>query len=234
MSFGEYLGAGAATTKLLLHLNGNSNDSSGNGLNGTDTNINYSKAYGKFNEGALFNGTNSKITLPISSILDFQMSSHTITVWIKVNGYPSVNPAGIIGKGSYVANTSYYITRISTKGKAQHLISSNADAQYDLFSSTDSLATGIWHCITFTWDKPNRSIKYYLNGSLKSGTMTNIGASLPVYQESKAAYVGANNLTGTYGFFNGNMDELIYENRIWSATEIQKYYTNALGRFAIL
>ena len=37
MSFGEYLGAGSSTTKLLLHLNGNSNDSSGNGNNGTVT-----------------------------------------------------------------------------------------------------------------------------------------------------------------------------------------------------
>ena len=48
MSLGEYIPN--SNTKLLLHLNGNSTDSSGNGNNGTDTNITYGLGYGKFGQ----------------------------------------------------------------------------------------------------------------------------------------------------------------------------------------
>jgi len=34
MSLGQYIGAGTANTDGLYHLDGNSNDSSGNGRNG--------------------------------------------------------------------------------------------------------------------------------------------------------------------------------------------------------
>ena len=61
MSLGEYNGAGSGTTKLLAHLNGNSNDSSGNANNGSDTNITYSLANGKLGQGAGFNGSSSLI-----------------------------------------------------------------------------------------------------------------------------------------------------------------------------
>ena len=61
-TLGEYLGAGASTTKLLLHLNGKSTDSSGNGNNGTNSNITYSLANGKFGQGAGFNGSSNSIS----------------------------------------------------------------------------------------------------------------------------------------------------------------------------
>ena len=63
--------------------------------------------------------------------------------------------------------------------------------------------------------------------------MTNGGASLPVYQESINGYIGYSQI-GNIGFFNGSLDEIIFESRIWTQQEVQKYYTNALGRFAIL
>ena len=83
MSFGEYLVAGSATTKLLLNMNGNSNDSSGNNNNGVDTGIYYSKEYGRFNEGARFNGSTSKIKG--SSNLGINGGNITILTWVKFN-----------------------------------------------------------------------------------------------------------------------------------------------------
>lgn len=229
MSFGEFIAT--PNSKLILHLNGNSNDSSGNGLNGTDTNVTYGKQYGKFNDGGLFNGSTSKIALPSSTNLDLQSFSHTTISWVKISGYVgSGRWYYIYGKGSYANSATYYAGRITSAGKLQHLISSNTDAQYDLFTSTASLQLGVWNNIIFTWDKPNRVIKYYLNGALMAGTMTNVGASLPVYTETANTFIGASN-RGDYGFLNGNLDEVAFENKIWTQQETQKYYTNALGWF---
>jgi hypothetical protein len=32
-------------------------------------------------------------------------------------------------------------------------------------------------------------------------------------------------------FWSGAIDEVIIENRAWTASEVKKYYTNSLGRF---
>jgi hypothetical protein len=230
MSFGEFIGSGPSVSKLILHMNGNSNDSSGNVLNGIDKYITYSEANGRFNEGAVFNGINSKITLPASTILDLHMFSHTVIYWVKLTANPSVLWGYLAGKGSYSLNKTYWASRIRNNGKIEHLISSNSDSQYDFFSSTPTLPLGAWNCIIFTWDKTNRVIKCYLNGSLITGTMTNGGASLPVYQETINTYVGVDNLNN-YGYLNGSMDSPIFESGIWTPEKCQKYYTNALGRF---
>jgi len=51
--------------KGYWRLNGNSNDASGNGNNGTDTNITYSQANGVLNGGAGFaSDFNSRISFP--------------------------------------------------------------------------------------------------------------------------------------------------------------------------
>ena len=71
MSAGEYLGAGSTTTKLLLHLNGNSNDSSGNGNNGTVYGATLTTdRFGNANSANSFNGTNNYIEIPNSTSID--------------------------------------------------------------------------------------------------------------------------------------------------------------------
>lgn len=61
MSIGEFWPS--INLARLYHLNGNSIDYSGNGQNGADTNISYAAAYGKFGQGAAFNGSSSKINI---------------------------------------------------------------------------------------------------------------------------------------------------------------------------
>lgn len=73
MTLGEYLPN--SNTKLLLHLNGSSADSSGNNNNGTDTSITYSQANGKFGQGAGFDSTSDKILIANESQFDFERTT---------------------------------------------------------------------------------------------------------------------------------------------------------------
>jgi hypothetical protein len=48
----------------LYRFEGNANDASGAGNNGSAANVSYGLGYGKHAQGANFNGSNAKITLP--------------------------------------------------------------------------------------------------------------------------------------------------------------------------
>ena len=230
MALGEYIGAGSSVTKGLWHLNGNSNDDSGNGNNGSDTDITYSNDYGKFGQGASFNGSSSKITLAQSTTLDLHMWSHTISAWIYLNGSGQYI---LFGKGSYAANKTQWKTRIqvSTR-KIEHFITHSADTGIDYFITTGGLSLYTWYYLTLIYDKSARNISCYINGFPFAGTFTPV-SSFTSAAESINAYIGCEP-NGTSNWFNGYLDEIIFENRIWTAVEIQKYYTMAKGRFGNL
>jgi len=71
----------------LWHLDGNSNDSTANGGNGTDTSISYSSVNGYFNQGAGLNGSTSKISINNNAILT-PANAITIGFWMKPSGAP--------------------------------------------------------------------------------------------------------------------------------------------------
>ena len=76
------------TSGLVAHwpFNGNANDASGNGYNGTPTNVSYTTGFnGISNTAALFNGTSSYIDVAYQSGLN--LDSFSICAMVKVNGY---------------------------------------------------------------------------------------------------------------------------------------------------
>ena len=100
-------------------------------------------------------------------------------------------------------------------------------------ADTSTIPVGVWTLVTFTGD--SSSLKIYVNSLLKNAvawsgyfnvpTTTNdlgIGVKIEAGSPADPAY------------FDGQMDEILIENRDWTQQEIQKYYTNALGRFATL
>jgi len=212
---GEYLGAGASTTKLLLHLNGNSTDSSGNGNDGTDTAITYSLANGKFGQGAGFNGSSSKIT---STIDNFGTGNFTISLFMKTSqGTTRV----VFGKtsnvdsdaGGYVFYNDTYDGYVFKFGTTKLVIGS---------------LPSVWTNFIVTRDG---NIGYiYINGSYAVSV-----SGISGYNQNSASGVftlgtspGSN---WTPRFYSGAIDEVIVENRAWTASEIKKYYTYSKGRF---
>jgi hypothetical protein len=229
MTNGEYLGAGSGTTKLLLHLNGSSTDTSGNGNNGTDTSITYSQANGKFGQGAGFNGSSSAINLnKTASSLGFSTSTMTYSVWFKTTA--SGSQYYLIGVPNNSGFTFYGFggLRVNSSTTAGFVFYNTGGTFYESYPTVGTLNDGNWHNIVVTLDGSNWKI--YFEGLLKATTAYTGSIS---YDGSRFPAVGARVENSFGNYWNGSIDEVIIENRAWSAEEIKKYYTYAKGQFGL-
>lgn len=214
MSLGVYNGAGAGITKLLLHLEGSSADSSGNSNNGTDTNITY--VNGRYGQCASFNGSSSKIVTGTTG-LPTGTASRTLSFWV----YKTTTSNSVAyGYGTNLANNSTYGIYID-----------NARIFFWGFNDDYNTGTDItlnkWENIIVTYN--GTSVAVYLNGNLVSSHNKTLAT------QNTYSVVGAYGFGGATGsVITGLIDEVIIENRAWSAEEVKKYYSYAMGRFATL
>lgn len=222
-TLGEYLGAGSGTTKLLLHLNGSSADSSGNGNNGTDTSVTYSQANGYLGQGAGFNGTSSQITtsVPINFNNDFTVNirfnySSEVSGW---NWLLNFNDYGTSGSQAITIATNGTRIRCSY-GTWFTQIPSDSGSQPVLASNT-------WHLLTFV--RSGSNVITYHNGSQYGATTATTTSTIPT---SGTMRLGRGPSTGDW--YGGKIDEVIIENVAWSAEKIKQYYTFTKGRFGTI
>ena len=230
MTLGEYLPN--LNTKLLLHLNGNSTDSSGNGNNGTDTAITYSQANGKFGQGAGFNGSTSHTS--IASTLGLTNNTNrTMSCWVKMNaelsGADSYGAFMAISHADIDINFRFGYWRESNVNKLAFDRGKYAVGTTQVKYNID-LGTANWYHLLMTWDGTN--IIGYLNGN-SVGTAGFSGNGNNGYNDYTNIGCDNNNSTGA-NFINTCIDEVIVEARAWSAAEVKKYYSFSRGRFGII
>lgn len=223
MSFGEFIKT--TNTVGLWHFNGNANDESGNGLNGANIGtVVYSKANGKFNEGAGSFLTNSSvIRVEDNNLLD--LTTFTISVWFKVN---SVWDGVMIAKfrSASATDINYYIDTARGDNRVRILLSPNGT--FTEITIPKRLVNNTWYNVIIT--AGSGSLKAYINSKLEYSTIYT--GAIPT--NSHPLVIGgrlSKNGVAYDSYLDGCIDEVFIENRIWTAQEIQKYYTNALGRF---
>jgi hypothetical protein len=224
MTNGTYLGAGTATTKILWHLDGNSNDSSGNANNGTDTAMSYALANGKFGQGALGNGTTSK-AVKATNIGIAGTDALTVSMWFKLTGE--------IGSGAYCFWSIY--STLTADRYIQMLYEYNAGSR-----RLRVLASGTNLYYTVALGSTNWYNMILTRASGSGGNVALYLNSANVIAPSAGGTTGA--ALNSFNLFNdtsttwfpGSADEVIVENTAWSAQKIQKYYTFAKGRFGII
>lgn len=227
MSLGEYNGAGSGTTKLLLHLNGNSTDSSGNSNSGTDTSITYSQANGKFGQGAGFNGSSSKIVVPYNSSLD--TNNITISTWVKFTATPPANASRIIERDSGSGATRLWILGTNASDTTIGFVCwDSAGTISQAESGGYSLSQNVWHHVVGIWD--GVSVKRYVDGLLYG---TSVAATGNLRGGNQPLQLG-NDYPGIGRPLTGEIDEVIIENVAWSAEKVKQYYTFTKGRFGII
>lgn len=219
MSLGEYIKT--PNTIGLWHFNGNANDDSGNGLNGSNVGtVIYSKSNGKFNEGAGGFFTNSSyISIADNNLLD--LTTFTISVFVKITVFKGVIYAKF--RSAYV-DGNYYLDTAGRSNRLRFLYASNG-TQTNL-TINKSLSSGVWYNVIVTAGGGN--IKAYINAELIS-TSTYTGT---IATNAHPLTIGTRATDYSYNYLDGNIDELIIENVIWDQTQIQKYYTQSLGRYA--
>lgn len=203
-------------------LNGNSNDYSGNGNNGTDTNITYSQSNGKLNQGAGFNGTSSIINTS-SIVFSGQI---TINAWVKIpssymNNNPAVFSIRTVGD-TYRFDGLAWHGSLAYKVQFQHYNGSS----WVQVQSLSALSVG-WHMITYSYNPGTTGgMQISIDGSLNN--TVNPHATFSV---TAPLSIGANRLLASDYFFSSAIDEVIYDNAIWSPARIKNEYSRIKGFF---
>lgn len=192
-------------------FNGNANDESGNGNNGTVNGATLtSDRNGVVNQAYSFDpNSNSNINIPFSSSLNSIQNGITLSAWIYMDGgTPAGTPPRILElRGAYGGGGDAGFVMLATdnnnSSRAFELRWYNNNGNSNLhFSPTNSTLTSLnWHLISFTADGVIGVAKYYFDGVLQS-TSTNDIITQCNYNNNPLIIGAEPNLLGKWGGAN--------------------------------
>ena len=159
------------------------------------------------NNALNFDGVDDYVAIPSVAT---NLKTFTIEMWVKPT---TINASGIVA----LLNTNSWDT---TNGGSVHfqvesgkLIISVCGITTGWPSSNTWLVMKAWQHLAVTYDQPNNTVKFYVNGMLVS----TVNKPLPVAKVDVAC-IGS--WTGTDRFFNGSIDEVRVWNTVRTAGEI--------------
>jgi uncharacterized repeat protein (TIGR02543 family) len=189
-------------------FNGNANDESFNGNNGTVNGATLTTdRFGNVNSAYSFDGTNDFISVPHASILNLSM--FTIGVWV-FDTSSDTTVHEIILKGQYPYN---YGIGSGSGGNFGGIF--NSGGVYQDVGTTDIFARNKWHYIIFTHD--GNTGKIYVDG-----IQTDSLAAGNIQTNTQPIIFGSYN--GSNYFFKGVIDDIRIYNRAFTGEEITQLY----------
>jgi len=214
--------ADAGNLVAYYPFNGNANDASGLGNNGTLSRgvTLTSDRFGTAASAYSFDGVKGYITVPNSvslSVANFQ-GGYTMTAWIK-SAVIAADGQVIISK-----NTNGFTMRLRAAGGKDL---DNLEACQRQSNGTISCQTpgvhpplGQWSFVAVTWDAASRVWQMYLNGvvAASSGSLSSLMTAT-----DGTLTIGKDPSHGGW-FFNGAIDDVRIYNRAFSALEILSLY----------
>jgi formylglycine-generating enzyme required for sulfatase activity len=196
-------------------LNGNANDASGNGNNGTPNDVAFVvDRFGVASGAASFAGINftSFISIPFSENFNYSPNGQfTISTWVA----PQVNGDwnSIFVKG----NTDWDYGLVITPDTRQFAVGM---ANFLVLSTTTAIPS-TWYFVTGTYS--NGCWRIYVNGNLEG---ENLNGKL-ITQSGFGAAIGVKGVYGSNAY-RGAIDDLRIYNRALSASEILSLYNSGL------
>ncbi|MFQ6600295.1 leucine-rich repeat domain-containing protein [Flavobacterium sp. C3NV] len=204
-----------STNGLIAYypFNGNTNDQSGNGINGTPTNLtSTTDRSGVINSAYSFNGTSSNIQ---ANLFNFPQNtnSRTITGWFKA-GSPvnsSENDFCIFNYGD--TPTSGFKISLYRKGYLDLKFGS------ETFSTQENYFNNQWTFFALVFNGNNQTFSLYINNVLKlNGSASTFSSNFGIFR------IGKNN---SDNYFEGSIDDIGLWNRTLTVQEISSlYYSN--------
>jgi hypothetical protein len=206
-------------------FNGDANDASGNGHNGTVVNATF-QTNGPNAEVALsFAGnTSSYVVVPESASLE-PADALSISMWCNgVQGQACGFGWGTILRKSAACQAGYLI-RGCNGGTGFEIDGPNVCSGGLQISATFQTFTGAnWQHIVGTYSAADGMLKTYENGVLINQTPLTSQLS-----HSGDLYIGGANVAGDDGGFNGLINEVRIYNRALSASDVQQLYSAGAG-----
>jgi len=196
-------------------FDGNANDSSGNGINGTNSGATLTTGQdGTANSAYQFNGTSSSIALPYSSILNIT-DSYSLSAWIKLdafNGTAGWNDIISGGAGDWSIGIN------STSAGDGQLMLTKVNTG-DGPPATTPVARQVWKHVLVT--ALGSTVRYYVDGQPNGQVVANFGG----FTNTAAKRIGLRNTAGSAGTFRGTIDDVRVYNKVLSPSEIQIIYS---------
>jgi hypothetical protein len=154
---------------------------------------------------------------------DISAYSHTINIWAYATGITNSN-WWILFRWEWNDNYKWGAEIISRPSYIRYAY------WWDDLDSTNSYSTGGWHNIVAIFDKSSSKQYLYIDGQAIGNRTTTYTHSL----RNNNFYVWAG-----YNYYNPSavarwnwyLSELIVENRIWNADEIQAYYNSTKSNY---
>ncbi len=206
-------------------FNGNANDESGNGNNGTVNGATLtSDRFGNVNSAYSFDGISNFISVNYSD--QFNISNRSISIWVKApnfcgDGNPNIGMGQIGNKGWGISaannNTDW--------GYADNNCTSNTNRTF-LHSSCTAINPIQWNHFVFVVDSINNKGSLYFNKNLLISQTLN-GNYCPTDRLAKFI-IGANgsvNPTSPSDFSICQIDDISFFNRALTANEVQQLYS---------
>jgi hypothetical protein len=192
------------------------NDLSGNGLDGTMSNITFTSPYFSYN------GTSSQISVPDNSLLEPGSGDWTMEVWVNQNASGNDVVLGKFDPGGVSEDVSYSIRTTVTTYYAQ--IGSGSGSGSSLFiNSTNYDGTiNTWSQIVYVFKNgATKTLQTFVNGS-SIGTVSHNLAS--ILSTSTNLYIGSYN-NGEYPqWFDGKIGiTRLYSSALTSSQVLQNY-----------
>ena len=192
------------------------NDLSGNGLNGTMSNISFTSPYFSYN------GSSSQVSVADNSLLEPGSGDWTMEVW--VNQTTSGNDV-VLGKfeaGGLAADVSYSIRTLGTAYYAQMGSGSGSGSTLFVDSTSYTGTLGTWYQLVYVFTNvAANTLQTFVNGS-SIGTVSHNLAS--ILETSTNLYIGSYN-NGEYSqWFDGKVGIVrLYSSALTSSEVLQNY-----------
>lgn len=205
----------------------NVNDSSGNGRTMTNAGeVTFSA--GKFKNCGVFTDSASSMLYRDGNILSaLQVTNLTIVIWFKLASTTDMTNRIVTDvctlttggpTGSRITIAVVVSSGIMTVRAVNTRVTTNSDVSFNINADTN------WHSIVVT--KAGTTLDLFLDGN-NVGSSTGAGGETTITR-SHNFYIGNSGSGGVP--FVGNIDEVMVEERVWSASEIRRYYSQATGR----
>jgi len=190
-------------------FDGNANDESGNGNDGTVNGATLTEdRFGNADSAYMFDGSNDYIDAPAN----FNDTTFTIGAWIKLKAHQCY--AGIVdgyhNKWEFIMDCQ--------GGKKLEFAQWKSDGGYNDHRASSTLNTSQWFYVVVVID--NTSGTFYIDGQLDSTFTMTAQALTPI-----SNFMIGVSLSGSAQYFNGNIDDIRIYNRTLSDCEIKSLYT---------